>query len=354
MKRFTINERRKKWSRIWVVLLLLAVVALSAAVFVIRRTYHQNLLPLSTSQRSILITVPSGASAKEIGELLQSQSVIRASWAFEWYVRNNNVRDRLQAGTYSLRPSQNVQEIIEVITHGKVSVSKVTIYPGKRVDQVRESLINDGFSPEAVDVALDPALYSGSPALSDKPKEANLEGYLYPETFEKTVDTKPETIIRASLDQMHKYLSPEIRAGITKQGLTVHQGVVLASIIEREVSKPEDRAIVAQIFLKRLRSEVALESDATASYGAILDGKEPSIAYDSLYNTYKHKGLPPGPISNVSKTSIEAVARPANTDFLFFVSGDDDEKGVSVTHFSRTLQEHESNIDAYCRKKCGR
>lgn len=353
MKKYDAIKRRSSWGRIGLVMIAIFVLTSIAAVVVVRQTYNRNLQAYSLSQRAVIVTIPSGSSVQAIGRQLQDQGLIKASWAFEWYIRNHNIRDKLQAGTYSLRPSQSVKEIIDVISQGKVDVSQVTVYPGKRIDQVRESLINDGFSPDAVDKALAPDQYSDSPALSDKPKAANLEGYLFPETFQKTADTVPETIIKASLDEMHKHLTPEIRAGISKQGLTIHQGVILASVIEREVSNPQDRSKVAQIFLKRLRSDIALESDATAGYGAILAGAEPTITYDSLYNTYKHKGLPPGPISNVSKTSIEAVASPATTDFLYFVSGDDNENGTSITYFSNTLAEHENNVRQYCRKKCG-
>ncbi len=354
MNKYMVSNPRSKKSKAGIVLLIILVIIAVATVYIVRRSYDQNLAPFSASQKSVLITIPSGTAVQDIAKKLQSQGLIRASWAFEWYVRNHNVRDRLQAGTYSLRPSQSVKEIIDVLTHGQVSVSQVTIYPGKRTDQIRESLINDGLSPDAVDAALDASQYADSPALSDKPKEANLEGYLYPETFQKTAETQVSAIIRDSLDQMHKYLAPEVRAGITMQGLTVHQGIILASIVEREVGNQEDRPKVAQVFLKRLRNDMALESDATASYGAILAGEAPTITYESKYNTYKHKGLPPGPISNVSKTSLEAVAKPATTDFLYFVSGDDNEKGISTTYFSSTLEEHEANVSAHCRKKCGR
>lgn len=347
MKHYNQGHKGRRWPRIWLIILLSLALSLILAVVFIRRTYYQNLRPVSGSQRAVVLTIPSGATVQEIASTLQTKSLIRKTWAFEWYVRNSKLRDKLQAGTYSLNPSQTIQEIVDVLSRGKVDVSKVTIYPGKRLDEVRQSLINDGFSPESVDAALDPKIYLDSPALSDKPTDANLEGYLYPETFQKTATTKPETIIRASLNEMQTYLNPEIRASIAKQGLTVHQGVVLASIIEREVSNPADKAQVAQIFLKRLRIDMALESDATASYGAILANAEPSLTYKSAYNTYQNKGLPPGPISNVTKSSLLAVANPTQTDFLYFVSGDD-----GKTYFSNTLPEHEAATAAHCKKLC--
>jgi UPF0755 protein len=146
---------------------------------------------------------------------------------------------------------------------------------------------------------------------------------------------------------MQKRLTPELRAQFAKRGLSVYQGITLASIIEKEVSVISDKALVSQVFYKRLSMDMGLESDPTAFYGAIIAGQEPSLRYDSAYNTYLVKGLPPGPISNVTQESLRAAANPANTDWLFFVAGDD-----GKTYFSKTLAEHEVNIDRYCKKLC--
>ena len=316
-------------------------------VLIIRKTYNDKLNPVSASQKTQLVTIPLGSSVKEIGATLEEQGVIRAGWAFEWYVRNNNLRDKLQAGTYYFRPNQSTQEITNILTQGKVATDLVTILPGQRIDQIRTSLINAGFDEKSVDTALNPAEYANHPALVDKPKGASLEGYIYPESFQKTSETSPKTIIEASLDEMQKQLTPELRANIVKKGLTVHEGIILASIIEQEVSDPADKKTVAQVFLKRLREGKALESDPTALYGAILAGKTPSLTFESPYNTYTNKGLPPTPISNVSKNSLEAVAKPSNTSYLFFVAGDD-----GKTYFSSTLEEHEQLTAQHCKKLC--
>lgn len=340
--------KRPRWPIILLAIAVAAVVLVLGSVLIVRHVYHENLKPVSASQRSQLFTVPQGAPVKEIAASLKKAGLIRASWAFEWYIRNQDLRDELQAGTYSLRPNLSVPEIADVLTQGKVATDLVTILPGQRIDQVRHALIDKyGFSQQSVDDALNPANFTSHPALVDKPAGANLEGYLYPESFQKTADTSPQTIIKASLDEMQKYLTPDLRAGIVQQGLTVHQGVILASIIEQEVSDPSDKKTVAQVFLRRLREGRALESDATALYGAILAGVEPSIAYESPYNTYHHVGLPPTPISNVSSSSLEAVAHPSATDFLYFVSGDD-----GKTYFSHTLAEHEAATKEHCKQLC--
>lgn len=349
MVSYKLQLPKKRWTKILASLAVAVTLLLGGAVYWVRHTYIENLKPVSASQKSQLVTIPLGTSVKEMADILHKAGLIRAGWAFEWYVRNHDVRDKLQAGTYSLRPSQSIEEIVTTITQGRIDTNLVTILPGQRIDQIKESLINNGFSPNDVDRALDPDLYTSHPALVDKPKGANLEGYLYPESFQRTADTKAENIIQASLDQMQKHLTPELRAGIVRQGLTVHEGVILASIVEQEVNKAEDKPKVAQVFLRRLREGKKLESDATAGYGAVLAGEAPSLTYESAYNTYSHAGLTPTPISNVSQASLKAVSSPSLTDWLYFVSGDD-----GTTHFSRTLEEHEANIQKYCTKLCGR
>jgi UPF0755 protein len=348
MKTYALGHGSRGLKKFWIILLSIVLVGLIVSAMVLHRTYNENLKPASASQRTVVITVPSGATAKEIGKKLQDQGVIKASWAFEWYVRNSDVRNRLQAGTYNLRPNQSVAEIVNVLTQGQVATDLVTILPGQRLDQIRSSFINNGgFSAEEVDKALDPSLYVDHPALADKPPAANLEGYLYPDSYQKTATTKVETIVRASLDEMQKQLTPDIRAALVRHGLTVHEGVILASIVEQEVGNAKDKPTVAQVFLLRRQQGMQLGSDVTAFYGAIKADQEPSVLFDSPYNTRIHVGLPPGPISNVSKSSLEAIANPAATDYLYFVAGDD-----GVTYFSHTEAEHEALTAEHCKKLC--
>ncbi len=345
MKRYAMGAKNRNWAKIWLTLVVILAVVIGVAIFMIRRSYNEHLKPVSASQQSKLVTVKPGAGTQEIGNKLQEEGLIRASWAFEWYVRNNDSRDRLQAGTYALRPSQSVQEITTILTQGKVATDLVTVLPGKRLEDIRDGLINQGFEAEKVDSALNPKLYSNHPALVDKPETANLEGYIYPESFQKTADTEVQTIIKLALDELQAQLTPELRAGLVSQGLTVHQAVILASVVGQEVSNPKEQPIVAQIFLKRLREGIELGADATTRY-AVNKPKGPltanELSNDSPYNTRKAIGLPPGPISNFKASALMAVAFPAQSDYLFFVTGRD-----SVTRFSRTISEHESLIKQY-------
>ncbi len=356
------SKKPNHWLRIFLIVATAMVLLIVAGVFTVRRTYEDGLKPVSSSNQTILFTVPKGASVKETAQSLEQEGLIRSSRSFEWYFRTNNLREYLKAGTYNLRPSLSAQEIAGILTEGRIATGLITILPGQRIDQIKNSLINDyGFNEAAVEAALKPSAYPNHPALVDKPKNAGLEGYLYPESFQNTSQTTPKSVIEASLDQMAAALTPEVRQGINEQGLSIYEGIKLASIIEREVGHAdnqkdlEDKKIVAQVFLRRLRGDIPLQSDATASYGAVLAGRDLStmpkaavLRFESPYNTYLHKDLTPTPISNVSTNSLKAVAAPAKTNYLYFLSDDN-----CVTRFSMTLEEHEANISKYLTSGCG-
>ncbi|HEX8763052.1 MAG TPA: endolytic transglycosylase MltG [Candidatus Saccharimonadales bacterium] len=345
--KYTSQPARRRWPRRLVVLLVIGIILIGGGTIGVRYAYNKNLQPLSNDTQARLITVDQGASVDEIAGLLQHEKVIRSSWAFRLYVSSKEVGADLKAGSYELAASQSVAEIVSQLTRGKVATNLVTLLPGRRIDQLRTTLIQDGFQESAVDAALEPAAYAGHPALVDKPATATLEGYLYPDSYQKTANTEAAVIIGSALDQMNGYLTPDLRSAFAKQGLSTYQAIILASIVEKEVPKQQDREQVAQVFLSRLRNGMKLESDATASYGAVLAGQKPSSRFDSVYNTYSHVGLPPTPISNVTVSSLKAVAYPADTDWLYFVSGDD-----GTTHFSKTFAEHEQKVRQFCTKLC--
>jgi UPF0755 protein len=190
------------------------------------------------------------------------------------------------------------------------------------------------------------------PVLAFKPATVDtLEGLLWPDSFQKDPTTDPTVIIRESLSAMAQHLTPDVQAAFANEGLTTYQGVTLASLVEQEVGsgKLSDQTQVAQVFLSRLKAGSTLGSDVTARYGAIQAGKAPSLSYDSPYNTLIHKGLPPTPISTISASSLAAAIHPANTNWLYFVSGDN-----GTTYFSTNLQDHETQAQQHCHKLCGR
>jgi UPF0755 protein len=345
--KYSSQPPRRRWPKRLAIIAIIGIVLVGGATVAVRYVYSQNLKPLSTSREVRMVVIKPGTAVEGIAKQLEDAKVIRSAWAFRLYVSSKEARSALKAGSYELSPSQTVPEIVSLLTHGEVATNLVTILPGQRIDQVRTRLLQDGFKETDVDTALNPGTYAGHPALVDKPEGASLEGYLYPDSYQRDSSTTAVQVIGRALDEMNKRLTPDLRSAFAKQGLSTYQGITLASIVEREVSKQEDRDQVAQVMLTRLRGGMRLQSDATASYGAVLAGQKPSSKFDSAYNTYIHEGLPPTPIISVTSSSLKAAAYPAATDWLYFVSGDD-----GTTHFSHTLAEQEANIQRYCTRLC--
>lgn len=345
-----INKKLSKIGQIRLALLTIVIgtVLIFGSVWLIRAWYGVSLKPLSTSTSIINFTVEEGASVHQIGLGLQKAKLIRSAKAFETYVRANPFANNLQAGTYELSPSMGVRKIVNKMAKGDVLKHTLTIFPDKRLDQIKETFIKAGYSEAEVENAFNPANYKGHLALNSLPQGASLEGYLYPESFQKTASTPATAIVRQSLDQMSTRLTPELINSFAAQKLSVYQAIILASIVNQETDDPQYQPTVAQVFLKRFRQNISLGSDVTAFYASAIAGKPKSVTIDSPYNTRKYPGLPPGPIGNVTGNALNAVAHPSNTDFLYFVAGDD-----KKIYFSKTEAEHNRAIAEHCKLGCG-
>ena len=164
------SAKRSKVPKLFIALVIFSVLVI-ATVFIVRQQYDNNLQPFSGSNSTVSVTIESGSTTKDIAQLLKDKKLIRATWAFQWYVNNAQVRDKLQAGTYDLRPNQSVEQIVAQLTHGQVSTKLVKILPGKRIDEVKQAFVDSGFQKMDVERAFDPALYVDSPVLADKPTD---------------------------------------------------------------------------------------------------------------------------------------------------------------------------------------
>lgn len=334
-------------AKLFSVILVTFVLLFAGSAIAIRQVYNSNLQPVGGEKKTLSLTIEPGSTPSDIALNLKNKGLIKSDWAFEWYVRNHQLREKLQAGTYIFSTDQDIATMADTIAKGKVASDLFTILPGKRIDQLKKDFVKAGFSVADVESAFDPANYKGHPALSDLPQNATLEGYIYPESYQKTASTKASTIVKSALDEMASQLTPERRQEFSKKGLSAYQAITLASIVEKEVSNKKDKPQVAQVFLKRKEIGMNLGSDVTAFYATALAGVPDNVTIDSPYNTRIKGGLPPGPISNMSSGSLEAVAYPASTDWLFFVAGDD-----GITYFSKTVEEHEALAKKHCIKLC--
>ncbi len=337
----TAKRRRPGWLVPAIIVLLFV-----GGVLTLRHWYTNNLRPVSSSHQIVYFTVSSGESKTQIAEDLQAAHLIRSAKALENYMRSNEV-DILQAGTYRFSQSMSSQQIVHAMVIGDVAKNLLTILPGKRLDQIEDAFAAAGYSKSEIKKAFSVGTYAGNPALAGLPAGASLEGFLYPDSFEKEAGTPATAIVEESLSEMRAHLSNDVIGGFGAQGLSVYQGVTLASIVQQESGNPTDELTIAQVFLSRLKQHMALQSNVTANYAADIAGVPRDIGIESSYNTYLHKGLPPGPISNVGASALYAVAHPSHTTYLYFLAGDD-----GKVHFSYTADQHEQAIQKYCQKAC--
>ena len=325
--------------------LVLVVLVISAAVFY--SYYENNLKPVSSSSQTTVVIVRKGFTSRDIGNLLYSDKLIRSSIVFDVYIHLFG-KSNLQAGTYNISPNMGVVKIVKLLASGKVATTLVTIFPGTRIDEIKQNFIKFGFSTSQVNSAFNINLYKNSPIMNYVPSgTTTLEGLLWPDSFLVDSNTIPETIINESLLEMNQQITPQLKAAFVKEGLTVYQGITLASIIIKEVSNSNDQAQAAQVFLSRLAINMPLGSDVTALYGDVINNQPTNLAYDSPYNTLLHPGLPPTPIATISTSSLNAAANPANTSWLYFVTGDN-----GTTYFSKTAAQQQQYTQLYCHQLC--
>jgi len=339
------KPRRSKKKIIWWVMsglvFLILFVAAGSALW-----YEMALRPLSSSVKKTSVQIIAGSSPTQIGTELEGKGLIKSEFAFDLYTRLTHTRDKLQAGTYSFSPSQSVAQIVDTLVSGKVDQFSITFLPGATLAEDRAGLIGAGYNTSDVDAALNKTY--DSPLFAGKPASASLEGYIYGDTYQFTTDATVDQILQRTFDEYYTKLTDNnLISGFQSHGLTLYQAITLASIIQREVSKPTDQKQVAQVFYTRLAMNMPLGSDVTYQYAAKILGVSPTPTLDSPYNTRINTGLPPGPIATPGLSALTAVASPASGEYVYFLSGDD-----GMTYFAVTETEHQENIANHCQVKC--
>jgi len=347
---------RKKKRILALIALLTGLIALGLIAGV--SWYSWALKPVDSSVTYVdRFTVDEGMTAAQVGEALKKQQLIRSQLAFSLFLRMNQDKSSFQAGTYQLSKNQSVSAIVDALQNAKAKELVMTFYPGatlrdprtiddnKRTDVVT-MLKRAGFSDGQINEGL-LANYD-HPLLADKPAGTSLEGYVYGETYHFDANSDVKTILEHTFDVYYQAVKESgIIDAAKARGLNLYQAITLASIVQREVSDPDDMKIVAQVFYKRLAEGIMLGSDVTFIYAADQMNVPRAVNLDSPYNTRVHTGLPPGPIATPGKNALIAVANPASTDYLYFVAGDD-----GNTYFGKTEAEHQANVDKYCHKLC--
>lgn len=299
------------------------------------------LSPASPGSIQKVVAVKPGATPQAVGRMLEAEGLIRSARAFRWYMAATGQAASLKAGEYALNPSWGTPEIVRVLVRGRTLMHRLTLPEGLTMAQVARRAAERGLAEEAEFLRLGrDRKFIGALGL----ELDSLEGYLFPETYFFGAHADAATLIRAMTGRflaVWDSLAQEARAS----GLTRHQIVTLASIVEKETGAPKERPLIAAVFLNRLKKGMRLQSDPTVIYGLEdFDGNLTRRHLQTLtpYNTYRVKGLPPSPIANPGRESMEAVIHPAAVDYLYFVA-----KGDDTHHFSATLSEHNRAVTRY-------
>lgn len=333
-----------------IIILVLAAAAGGGAWYI-----WNGMQPVEPAGPAVTVTIEKGMGSSQIADLLEQEGIIRNGLFFKGYLKWVGEGASFKAGTYSVSPGDSYDTLISRMNAGDVVKEETVVFTipeGYTAAQVADKLaaawnqkaevflqlIDSGAGLEAVSTLEIPDI----PDLRHR-----LEGYLFPETYELAKDSTPQEVIEAMLEQLVKKLDtiPEWKAKLANRGLSLHELLTVASLVEREVVVDEERPIVAGVIYNRLDKGQKLEIDATVQY--LLDKQkerlyEKDLQVDSPYNTYKNEGLPPGPISSPGLASIEAAMTPEVSDYFFYVTKKDGSQGHL---FGRTYKEHLANIE---------
>jgi UPF0755 protein len=327
--------------------------------------FHQGDIskPASDDPTPVVFVVEPGETAGDIALRLKQLGLINDAELFRQFAHYQEADSKLEAGRYELRADMTMEEIIEALQHGRLEEATVTIPEGWRAEQIAEMLTEEmGMDGEEF-----LAFVQGGPFdsaqdrdfnyefLQDQPPGATLEGFLFPDTYYLPVQPTAFDIIERMLADFDQRFTFELRQLAMEREMTIHEVVTLASIVEREAVVAEERPVIAGVFLNRLAKGMTLDACPTVQYA--LGYQEDTGQWwktplaleefdhvNSPYNTYLHRGLPPGPICNPGLASIQAVLEPVESDYLYFVA-----KGDGSHAFARTFEEHLQNQQKYQR-----
>lgn len=290
-----------------------------------------------------IVEVKRGANSAEIMRQLRREGVLRDDFVPLIYLKALRRGDSLKAGIYQFTGAGSPLAVIDKLIRGDVLLRSVTAREGLDRFAIGQLLESERFGT----VKEWEMLTSSASLVEDlDPKADSLEGYLFPDTYLLSPGTKQEVIVKMMVQNFRKHFGDQL--ALISSGLDLHDTVTLASIVELEARIPAERPLIAGVYLNRLNKGMLLQADPTVIYALKLAGKwngnirRPDLKMDSPYNTYRNKGLPPGPIANPGLASLRAAAFPAQTDYLYFVSRND---GTHV--FARTLEEHNRNVVTY-------
>ena len=323
-------------------ILLCAIAAAGAAVW-LYRDVDRSFKGYDGSEQ--FVEIPQGAGSATIAKRLADAGVVRDVNSFKLALWLTGSGRRLQAGEYRFDAAISARQVATKIARGDVYVRPLTFPEGLTYKQMAPLYQSKGFGPAAEFVT---AAKQAALVRSVDPAAPDLEGYLFPDTYKLPRSTSADQLVARMVAGALKALTPDLIAKAEARKLTVRQLVTLASIVEKETGKPEERRMVAAVYTNRLRIGMGLQCDPTVIYALERAGRydgnlsREDLQFDSPYNTYRYAGLPPGPIASPGRASLEAAVNPADVPYLYFVSKNDGSHA-----FATTLDEHNRNVQLY-------
>ncbi len=334
--------------KILIVGVVLILIAACAAGIVVHQFLAWSNRPLTTAEkgREMLFSLPAGQGVKQTARVLEQEGLVSDALRFALLARIEKQDKSLKAGEYVLSAAMSPRQILAQLVKGRVHLYRVTIPEGFTLVQIAGAVADAGLAPENkfLSTARDPQTAKALGIDAD-----TLEGYLFPDTYFFPSGLDSTTIISAMVKQFRIAFTPKWRERAKALGMSVHEVVTLASIIEKETGAAEERPLISSVFHNRLKKGMRLETDPTVIYGIPdFDGdlKRKHLDTYTPYNTYKIKGLPPGPIASPGKAAIEAALYPAQSKYFYFVSKKDGTHQFSTTH-----KEHQAAVRKYQLRK---
>jgi UPF0755 protein len=311
----------------------------------------------STSKDLVPFNINAGDSFSKVSDDLHESKLIRNTFVFRLRAKMLGAEDKIQAGYFYLRRDMTMDEILETISNARLVERQITIPEGLRLEQIATRFEEKGWNKEKFIQLVKKADYQFR-FLDDKPPGASVEGYLFPDTYRIPASYTEDEIIIMMLRRFGEQYSEPLRIKAKAAGVSIFQILTMGSIIEREAVVASERPIIASVFYNRLKKDMMLQTDPTVQWARDTNNYKLNTGFskwwdkpllkdldiDSPYNTYKVKGLPPGPICNPGLAALTAATEPATTDFYYFVATGDREG----THdFSRTAEEHAEKVKKY-------
>lgn len=304
--------------------------------------FLSQLQPLGNPAQRQVLEISDGSSFSEVASLLYQRKLLKSDWAFIWMGRLLGADRNIIPGEYEFQGGMTPADLLDKITKGDVLQYAVTIPEGYSIEQIAGLLQEKGLADQDAFIQLT----RDQQFLTQlKLQVFDLEGYLFPDTYYFTRNMKPEAIIQTMVGRFEQSWTSQLQERASELGMSLHQIVTLASVIEKETGLSQERGLISGVFHNRLRKKIPLQSDPTVIYALDrFDGnlRKKDLAVESPYNTYRVRGLPPGPIANPGEASIRAALYPIPTNFLYFVSRND-----GSHKFSATLAEHNLAVKKY-------